>query len=209
MTLFKRCKLNIMISLLASIALIDTSAAESNIGKQMADAARCLECHGHDGISSDLKIPNHAGQQAGYLIKQIRDFQSGARQHEIMQRMVEDLSEVEIVNIANFFATLKPQTSAESKTQPIAENLIQQGDPSRSLPACSGCHGLQSVGASQNQQFYPRLAGQRHHYLRNQLYAWKFAERTNSPDGVMNKIAKILSDAEIEALGDYLAELSP
>lgn len=54
---------------------------------------------------------------------------------------------------------------------------------------------------------YPVLAGQRKIYLRTQLVNWKLAERTNSPDGVMNKIAQQLSDDEIEALSSYLAGL--
>jgi len=53
----------------------------SRIGKQRSDAGRCQECHGSDGMSNDERIPNHAGQYVGYLIKQLDNFQAGERKH--------------------------------------------------------------------------------------------------------------------------------
>jgi cytochrome c553 len=53
----------------------------------------------------------------------------------------------------------------------------------------------------------PVIGGQRKSYLRAQLQHWRNGERSNSPGGVMNKVAKNLTDAEIEALTDYLSGL--
>lgn len=74
-------------------------------GKEKSDTGRCQECHGSDGNSGDARIPNHAGQMAGYLIKQLRDFQSGARRHEVMTVMAEDLDATDIADIASYFAS--------------------------------------------------------------------------------------------------------
>lgn len=52
---------------------------------------------------------------------------------------------------------------------------------------------------------YPVIAGQKRVYLHSQLVRWKMAERANSPEGVMNKIANALSDDEIDALANYLS----
>jgi cytochrome c553 len=43
--------------------------------------------------------------------------------------------------------------------------------------------------------------------LREQLRNWRSGERSNSPNGVMNIIAKFLSDEEIEALALYISGL--
>jgi cytochrome c553 len=51
------------------------------------------------------------------------------------------------------------------------------------------------------------IGGQHRAYLRAQLIHWGSGERSNSTDGVMNKVAKSLTDAEIEALTDYLSGL--
>jgi cytochrome c553 len=51
------------------------------------------------------------------------------------------------------------------------------------------------------------IGGQHNAYLRAQLLNWRSGERGNSPGGMMNKAAKSLTDAEIEALSDYLSGL--
>jgi cytochrome c553 len=49
------------------------------------------------------------------------------------------------------------------------------------------------------------ISGQRQVYLRSQLFNWKLGERNNSPEAVMNKVAKLLSDEEINGLADYIS----
>ncbi|MGI9133841.1 MAG: c-type cytochrome [Rhodoferax sp.] len=54
----------------------------------------CLACHGEDGNSAIPMFPKIAGLQESYIVKQLRDFQSGRRRSDIMAPVV---------------ATLKPQ----------------------------------------------------------------------------------------------------
>jgi cytochrome c553 len=54
---------------------------------------------------------------------------------------------------------------------------------------------------------YPAIGGQHKTYLSGQLVNWKLGERSNSPGGVMNRIAKSLTNDEIEALSTYLSGL--
>jgi cytochrome c553 len=208
------------ISTFALIASVKTMAAgEGDIaaqrigtgnpisGKQKSDFARCQECHGIDGISSDPKIPNHAGQYAGYLIKQLNNFQSGERKHEVMTIMAEDLTATDMADIAAYFASQKVMQGEGDGDNSLASNLFVNGDKARDIPACASCHGEKGKGKFADNVTYPVIGGQRRIYLRTQLVNWKLGERTNSPNGVMNKIAKLLSDDEIDALVNYISGL--
>ena len=176
-------------------------------GKQKSDVGRCQECHGIDGISSDPKIPNHAGQYAAYLIKQLNNFQSGERKHEVMTIMAEDLTAIDMADIAAYFASQKIMQSEGEGDNSVASNLFVNGDKARDIPACASCHGEKGKGRVADNVTYPVIGGQRRIYLRTQLVNWKLGERTNSPNGVMNKIAKQLSDDEIDALVNYISGL--
>jgi cytochrome c553 len=176
-------------------------------GKQKSDAGRCQECHGADGISSDAKIPNHAGQYAGYLIKQLNNFQSGERKHEVMSIMAEDLTSNDIADIAAYFASQKIMQGEGDDNNPLAKNLFINGDKARDIPACASCHGDNGKGRISDQVTYPVIGGQRRIYLRTQLVNWRLGERTNSPNSVMNKIAQALSDDEIDVLVNYISGL--
>jgi len=89
----------------------------------------------------------------------------------------------------------------------LAKTLFINGDPSRNLPACVSCHGENGKGRVVDNVFYPVIGGQRRVYLRTQLLAWQMGDRTNSPDNVMNKVAKSLTDQEHQALADYISGL--
>jgi len=213
----------IALSLLVLLAAIEAASAEPGgeglsvrigggnpaVGKEKSDAGRCQECHGVDGNSGDPRIPNHAGQYAGYLAKQLLDFQTGARRHAVMSVMAEDLDAADIADIAAYFAAQKPMRGQDGSGK-AARPLFEHGDAVRKIPACAGCHGENGEGrADHNGSVVPVLGGQRKVYLRAQLVSWKLGERNNSPDGVMNEVAKRLSDDEIDALADYLSGLRP
>ena len=70
-------------------------------------AGRCVSCHGAGGISASPIYPNLAGQKAPYLLKQMRDFQTGKRVDPIMGAMVKGLSEVEMNVLANYYSKMK------------------------------------------------------------------------------------------------------
>ncbi|MEQ1530121.1 MAG: c-type cytochrome [Methylococcales bacterium] len=211
----------LLLSTLALLASVKTLADEATgntalrigtgnalAGKQKSEAMRCQECHGVDGNSNDERIPNHAGQYAAYLIKQLHDFQSGKRKHDTMTLMAEDLTEADIVDIAAYFSGQKAMSGEVGSAPAFAKQLFAQGDPARDIPGCISCHGEQGKGRLTAQAVYPVLAGQRRVYLRSQLVNWQLRDRTNSPADVMNKIAKALTADEIDALVNYIAGLS-
>lgn len=157
------------------------------------------------GFSLEDLIPNLAGQYAPYIAKQLRNFQSGARTQQIISAMATTSNDAELIDIAAYFASQKKMQGSGKGENPVAKNLFLKGDASRSIPPCMSCHGVNGKGPQY--RAYPVIGGQHRAYLRAQLIHWRSGERSNSTDGVMNKVAKSLTDAEIEALTDYLSGL--
>jgi cytochrome c553 len=165
----------------------------------------CQGCHGETGMSAEDMIPNLAGQYADYIVKQIRNFRSGARTHQIMNAMSKTINDAELVDIAAFFSSQKKMQGSGTGDYPVAKNLFLNGDAGRDIPPCMSCHGENGKGQAPDVPIYPVIGGQHKAYLRAQLMNWRSGERSNSPDGVMNKVANKLTDAEIEALTAYIS----
>ncbi len=167
----------------------------------------CQGCHGEVGLSLEDLIPNLAGQYANYIAKQLRNFQTGSRTHQIMSAMATTINDAQLIDIAAYFAS-QPKMHGNGKgDNAVAKNLFLKGDAKRGIPPCMSCHGENGKGKAPNIATYPVIGGQHKSYLRAQLTHWRSGERSNSPDGVMNKVAKSLTDPEIEALTDYLSGL--
>jgi len=82
----------------------DTNASETLNKKGENVRARCISCHGMTGITVTQLWPNLAGQQAMYLQKQLRDFKSGERQSPIMQVIAQELTDEQIVAVAEYYS---------------------------------------------------------------------------------------------------------
>ncbi|MEL6243646.1 MAG: c-type cytochrome [Pseudomonadota bacterium] len=66
----------------------------------------CVSCHGADGISKLLDAPNLAGESNIYLDTQLKMFKRGQRQHDVMSEVAAALSDAEIREIANWYASI-------------------------------------------------------------------------------------------------------
>ncbi|MGA9665394.1 MAG: c-type cytochrome [Gallionella sp.] len=167
----------------------------------------CQSCHGEDGLSMENLIPNLAGQYATYIAKELRNFQSGARKHPIMSVMAKTINDADLADIAAYFASQDEMQGGGWGANPVAKKLFLKGDESRNILACANCHGENGKGKASDIVTFPVIGGQHKAYLRAQLINWRDGRRTNSPGGEMNKIAKSLTDPEIEALTDYISGL--
>lgn len=183
------------------------------LGKDKADAERCIECHGADGQGAghgngpEGKFVKLAGQHAPYMLKQIRDFRSGARKHDQMAIMARSVSDEDVRDIAAWFASLpamKPDGSAQGDVLNRGRQLYVYGDGTRGITACASCHGDKGQGTPV-QPLIPVIGGQEWRYLDKQLRDWRSGERRNGPDAAMNQLTKALSDNDIEALAFYLS----
>ena len=95
------------LALVGTIAAAAPSAhADPQAGHEVA-VARCQPCHGIDGIALIPEAPNIAGQSRAYLIKQIYAFRAGERTDEKMAGQSMLLSEEEIADVADWYASIR------------------------------------------------------------------------------------------------------
>lgn len=80
-------------------------AADIEAGK--AKAAVCAACHGVEGKTLIPNYPHLAGQNAAYLVKQLKAFKDGSRQEPLMVPFMAPLTEADMENLAAFYASLK------------------------------------------------------------------------------------------------------
>lgn len=181
----------------------------------------CSACHGADGNSPAPNFPKLAGVGEKYLLKQLKDIQSGARNIPEMTGMLTTFSDEELADIAAFFDSKTMQLSGSDKALEVqlnsgakvnslalGEKTYRGGNMETMVPACTGCH---SPGGSGNEPAaYPRLGGQHAAYIEKQLKDFRAGNRTNDGDTqTMRQVAQHLSDAEISALANYIAGLHP
>ena len=164
----------------------------------------CQGCHGEDGNSAESQIPKLSGQYGVYIAKQLRNYQAGTRTHAIMNAMAATINDEELADISAYFASQFKMKGGGSNNA-VGQNLYLNGDISRMLVACINCHGVDGKGLTPNTSAFPVIGGQHKDYLRGQLNSFKKGDRTNSPNSIMNRITKPLTDAEIEALVEYMS----
>ena len=80
-------------------------AADIEAGK--AKAAVCAACHGVEGKALIPNYPHLAGQNAAYLVKQLKALKDGSRQEPLMVPFMAPLTEADMENLAAFYASLK------------------------------------------------------------------------------------------------------
>lgn len=99
------------LALAAAGAVLPAAAAgDAAAGRQKAQA--CAVCHGPLGIATAPETPNLAGEPEGYLMRQLRAFRGGTRQHEVMSVMAKSLSDADIENLAAWFTSIKVEAKA-------------------------------------------------------------------------------------------------
>ncbi|WP_255468047.1 c-type cytochrome [Achromobacter sp. UMC71] len=173
-------------------------------GKPAAGVQACVACHGQAGITPASGIfPNLAGLTPEYVAKQLADFRQGTRKQPLMNTIAQALTEQEIGQLAAYYGTLAgPPLHVGEAGGEAARKLDQVGDGARALPACANCHGLRGMGEG---PLLPRLAGQSKEYFADQINAFRNGSRQNDDVGVMRAFAQRLTDAEVDALGQYYA----
>lgn len=80
-------------------------------GSDASGIPACAACHGDDLGGTD-EIPSLAGKSPTYIVRQLHDFRSGARSGpsaEAMQAVVAPMRQADMLNLAAYLASLKPQ----------------------------------------------------------------------------------------------------
>lgn len=173
-----------------------------------AGALACATCHGENGIGQGpANFVRLAGLNQAYLVKQLNDFASGARENAIMKPIASALTDAEKVAVARYFSALPAPAAdlpVEEALRSRGETLAHQGDWNKEVPACFRCHGEKGKGVPPN---FPAIAGQSAAYIEIQMKAWRAGTRRNDAVGLMATVAKKLSDDDIKAVAAYMASV--
>jgi cytochrome c553 len=155
----------------------------------------CVNCHGDNGVSRMLDVPNLAGQNPDYVLEQTRKFGNGTRKDEFMQGLIKLLSEEQKLQIAVFYATQHVPPGRQDAA------LVKQGKQFYQQ-FCSRCHGNTARG----NEIIPRLAGQHTEYL--ELSIGRYKKRTGERvDPLMFNAVVPLNSSQIKAIAAYLNTL--
>ncbi|MDX1696639.1 MAG: c-type cytochrome [Thiohalobacterales bacterium] len=181
--------------------------ADPAMGEELAKKGKCARCHGDNGVSDDPEDVNIAGLSASYIYKQLRDYQDRNRDARDMYKVVRDMDEMQMANLAAWFASQPPgSTALNSDVDPDILRLVTHGDPTRLLKACASCHGRDGRGG----QFdHPALTGQYREYLVTALTEFREGDRENDVYARMRDVARALTEEEIEGLAAYYAMPEP
>jgi cytochrome c553 len=172
-------------------------------------AAFCTACHGEHGISHSGIYPTLAGMDAAVIYKQLDDFRSGHRSWGAMNAIGQALSLQDSADVAAYFAIQPgglpadtgdrvPEPGRSLRESDPARRLVFAGDPGRSIPPCSACHGPggYKLGA-------PALQRQQVAYIEAQLMSFAQGLRQNDIFEQMRIVARQLTPDEVQAVAAF------
>jgi cytochrome c553 len=183
---------------------VSTSALPAGTAEAGATkAVTCQACHGGNGNSVNPDYPSLAGLGADYIAEQLKSFKEGKRVNAIMQGMAATLSPDDMADVGAYFDSL-PNTGLEADPSywQAGEKLYRGGDAARGIPACMACHGPTGHGNAPAK--FPALRGQQPKYVVKQLTDYASGARTTGPNGVMQTIAKRLTQEDMRNLASYV-----
>ncbi len=166
-------------------------------------ARLCISCHGADGNSTIALNPKLAGLHPQYLRKQLLDYKAKRRRSDIMEAMVEALSDPDIESLAAHYSAQKPAPGEVRRPEllELGKKIYTDGNELTGVPSCSGCHYPDGAGTAR----FPRVAGQHAEYTLRQLKDFKDGKRENDRGLVMQSLAVRMTEKEMEAVSEYIA----
>ncbi|KJZ15919.1 MAG: c-type cytochrome [Marinomonas sp.] len=196
----------VLIGMLVAMGASSAAVAQGNpeAGKELTTV--CAACHGADGNSALANFPKLAGQQEGYLLKQLKDIKSGSRPVTEMTGLLDGYNNQNLSDIAAYFASNPVVTGqADPELVEAGKAVYRTGNPKTGVPACMACHG--PAGKGLGSAAFPALAGQHADYTAAQLKKFQSNERVNDPAKIMQDIAFKMNDREIKAVSSYIQGL--
>ena len=175
-----------------------TGGGDPVAGKEKS--AMCQGCHGEDGNSAVPMFPKLSGQYSDYIYRQINSFQEGTRSDPSMNGMAATMTgRRDLMDIAAYFASQNQMSGTPVKND-IGEKLFRDN-------GCLNCHGEIGKGRPANNSIFPVIGGQHKDYLVKQMNDFKTDARDTDMSGTMGGLANRMTDAEIEAVSEYLSGL--
>lgn len=186
-------------------------------------AGACAACHGLDGNAMQQNAPRIAGMPERYIAQQLELYKTGGRTSGMAALMVpfaSMLSKQDMRDVGAWYATQKAGAGVADDTAigagpnqgmkfyQVGERLYRGGDAARGIPACLACHG--PSGAGNPGPAYPAVSGQQSAYVARRLEEYRTGT-TPAKDpaqfNLMARVAKQLTDEEIQSLGSYVQGL--
>jgi cytochrome c553 len=97
-------RLALALALVAAMSL-PAVAGDAKAGRQKA--LQCQACHGLDGLGKIPGAPHLAGQVEDYLVKSLIDYKTGARKHEMMTVVMQNVEQRDIEDLAAYYAAIE------------------------------------------------------------------------------------------------------
>ena len=101
----------------------DAPTGDPVAGHRLAQRV-CKACHGLNGIATLPEAANLAGQDAGYLARQLAAFHSGERKNETMAAVSQMLNGKQMADVAAYYGSIKievkPPQIPQTVTPPAA-----------------------------------------------------------------------------------------
>ncbi|SUA56858.1 Cytochrome c552 [Oligella urethralis] len=195
---------------ISSVAIAQVDQAVLDRGKEVS--ALCVACHMESGAGSSIPgveyRPRLTGLDAGYIQHQVESYKNGTRVNVSMKPFADLLTEQQLHDVAHYYASLPAvkaedfKVEASEETLALGEKLVYHGDWNRYIPACVACHGVDAYGIGNT---FPNINGQNPAYVKKAINDWKEDSRTNDPLHLMSRVAKRLTEADIDAVAAYLA----
>jgi cytochrome c553 len=177
------------------LAAHGTAAGDAAAGAKLA-AARCASCHASTQ-AIHATLPLLEGQPKAAFLAQWRDFRERRRTAPVMVSLAQELSEQDVVDLAEYYAALRPPRAADSSGS----------EPGRALAdrlRCADCHGPALQGSDAGAA---RLAGQKARYTAWSLQQMRGGTRSHGTAAKPDPLLANLSNADVESLAAHLASL--
>ena len=197
----------LVVCLMIGLGWMSFSYAGGNAEAGQGNAAVCGGCHGVDGNSMIPSFPKLAGQGELYLTKQLIDIRDGARSVPQMSGILTGRTDQDLADLAAYYSAQKVTIGAtDPELLDLGRQIYRAGIAAKGVAACSACHS--PTGAGNAQAAFPALSGQHADYVIAQLKAYRTETRTNGQAMMMQQVAALMSDKEIEAVASYVQGLS-
>ena len=199
---------SVLLSVFLTVLMTGNVYAAGDAAAGKTKAMACGGCHGMDGNSTVPTFPKLAGQGEAYIVKQIADFKANkTRTDAMMMPMVAGLTDQDAADIGAYYQSQKLASAATFDESKIAlgREIYKGGNLQSGVPACQGCHG--PTGAGNAPAGYPQVGGQYAGYTLKQLNAFKDGSRSNDKNEMMRSVLAKMTDAEIEAVTQFMASL--
>ena len=197
----------LIVCMMVGLGWMSFAYAAGDAASGQGKVAVCSGCHGADGNSMIPSFPKLAGQGEVYLVNQLKDIRDGARNVPQMMGILTGRTDQDLADMAAFYSTQKVTVGA---TNPdlldLGRQIYRAGIAEKGVAACTACHS--PTGAGNAQAGFPAVGGQHADYLISQLKAYRTETRTNGQAKLMQQVAALLSDKEIEAVASYMQGLS-